>query len=87
MATMSTVTASTELDPTLGNDVTIATQICIVIAIHGNGTLLDSTFFREEDVIKLCIGLEQEHLRGVLQILDTKTILASSSSPSMMAAS
>ena len=37
-------------------------------------------------MIELCIGLGQEHQEGVLQISGTKTILAFSSIPNMMAA-
>ena len=37
-------------------------------------------------MIELCVGFRQEHTEGVLQISDTETILAFSSSPSMMAA-
>ena len=44
---------------------------------------MDPTSFGEEDVIELCVGLGQEHLEGVLQGSDTKTILAFSSSPSV----
>ena len=47
---------------------------------------MDPTSLREEDMIKLCIGLVQEHPDGVLQILDAEMLLAFSSNPSMMAA-
>ena len=85
MSTASRVTALAELDPTLGDDAAIVTQIFRLIAIQGDGThwILPG----EEDAIKLCIGLGQEHPEGVLQISDTETILVFSSGPSMMAAS
>ena len=47
---------------------------------------MDPTSFREEDATELCIGLGQEHPEGVLQLLDTETVLAFSSGSNMMAA-
>ena len=87
MSTTSTVTILVELDLPLGNDAAIATQMCILIATQGDGTPLDPTSFGEEDTIKMSIGLGQEHSEGVLLISDMETILAFSSSPSMLAAS
>ena len=84
---MSMVTTSAELDPTLSDNAAIATQIWELVASLGNGNPLDPTSFGEEDVIELCIGLGQEHSKGVLRILDTKMVVAFSSSPNMMAAS
>ena len=83
---MSMVTASAELDLTPGNNTAIVTQIYVFITTQCDGTLLDPTSFREEDVIELCVGLGQEHLKGVLQASDTETIIAFPSSPSMTAA-
>ena len=48
----------------------------MLVVTLGNGTLLGPTSFREEDVIELCVGLCQEHPEGVLQLLDTETVLA-----------
>ena len=86
MSTTSMGTASAELDPTLSDDTVIVTQICILIASQGDDTPLDPTSFREEDAIKLCVGLGQEHLEGVLWVSDAKIVLVFSSDPSMMAA-
>ena len=86
MSTTSIVTALVELDLSLSDDAVIVTQICTLVATQGHGTPLDPTSFGKEDTIELCIGLGQEHLEDVLQISDTKIILAFSSGPSMMAA-
>ena len=87
MSTTSTVTALAEIDPTLGDDSVIANYICIQVATWGNGMLLDSTSYGQEDAIELCIGLGQEYPEGVLQFLDIKMVLAFSSSSNMMATS
>ena len=85
MYTMSTVTALAEMDPSLGDDTEIANQISILVAIQGNGTLLSPTSFKEENTLKLYVGLGQEHAEGVLQPLETKTVLTFQSNSDMMA--
>ena len=87
MSTASTVTTLVEMDPTLDDDTEIANQICILFATQGNGTLLCPSSFKEEAAVKLCIGLGQEHPGGVLQLSDTKTVLAFPSNSDIMAAS
>ena len=64
------------MDPTLGDNTEIANQICILVATQCNGTPLCPTSFGEEDVVKMCIGLGQEHPEGVLWLSDTQMVLA-----------
>ena len=61
MSTASMATTSAEMDLTLVDDPTIANWICILVATRGSGTPLGPTSFGEEDAIKLCVGLGQEH--------------------------
>ena len=85
MSTTYMVTTSVEMDLTLGNDTEIVTWICIMVTTWANGTPLGPTSFREEDLIELCVGLGQEHLEGVLQLLDTEAVLALPSGSNMTA--
>ena len=85
MSTVSTVTASAEIDPTLGDDTESVNWICMLVATHGKGTPLCSTSFKEEDVVKLCMRSDQEHPEGELQLLDTDTVLALWHDSDMMA--
>ena len=71
MSAASMVTASVEIALTLGDDTAIANQIYVMVTTRGNGTLLDPTSFGEEDAIEMCVGLDKEHLEGVLQLSDT----------------
>ena len=80
------MTASVEMDMTLGEDNEIGNQICILVATQGNGTPLCPSSFKEEDAVSLCTGLGQEHPKGVLWLLDTKTILAFQCDSNLMAA-
>ena len=75
------MTALAEIELTLGDDAVIVTQIHILVSTQGDCTPLDPSSFREEDRIELCMGLGQEHLDGVLWILNTETFLAFSSGP------
>ena len=70
------VTTSAEIDLTLGDDTKIGNQICILVATQGNGTPLCPSSFKEENTVELFVGLGQEHQEGVLQLLDTETVLA-----------
>ena len=76
MSTLSMVTASAEMDPTLCNDIDIGNQICILVATQGNSTLLNPSSFKEDNAVELCIGLGQEHPEGVCLLLDTEAVLA-----------
>ena len=72
---MSTVTASAVRDLTLDDKLEITNHICVLAATQGDGTLFHCDSFQEEHVVKLCIGLDQVHSDGVLQLLDTKKVL------------
>ena len=61
MSTSSTVTASAEMDLTQGNNIDMGNQICVLVTTQGDSTLLSSSSFKEQHVVKLCIGLGQEH--------------------------
>ena len=76
MTTTSMVTTSAEMDPTLGDDTEIVNQICVLVTSWGDGTPLCPTSCKEEDAVKLCVGLGQEHPAGVLQLSDTETVIA-----------
>ena len=70
----STVTISAACDSTLGSEHQIVNCICILIATHGDGTVFSHNSFQEEDLVrKLCVGLGQAHLEGVLQISVTES--------------
>ena len=86
MSITSTATISAVHDPTLCNDHYLANHICNLVATHGNGTLFSHDSFQEEDLVELCIGLGQAHPDGVLQISETKALLAFWCTTKMMAA-
>ena len=85
MSTSSMVTVSVKMYLTLCNCINIGNQICILIATQGDGTLLCPSSFREEDIAELCVGLAQEHPRGVLWLFDTEAVLAFQCQSNMMA--
>ena len=77
MSTSSTVTASVEVDTvTLGDDIDIRNGTCILVTIQGDSIPLGPSSFKEQDVVELCIQLDQEHPEGVFQLLDTEAVLA-----------
>ena len=86
MSTLSMGIASVEMDPALGDDNDIGNQICVLVTTHGDGTLLGSRSFKEQDVVEVCAGLGQENPKGVLQLLDTEAVLAFWCDTDMMAA-
>ena len=86
MSTSSTVTTLVEMDLTLGDDIDIRNQICILVTTQGDSTPLGPSSFKEEDVVRLCIKLGQKHPEGVLQLLDTDVLLAFQHNTNMMAA-
>ena len=73
------VTTLVEMYLTLGN------QIYILVAAQGDSTLLVPNSFKEQDVVRLCIGLGQEHPEGVLKLSDTVTVLAFQCNTNIMA--
>ena len=79
------VTASVEMDLTLGNDTMTMNWNSILVITHGNVTLLCATSFKEEAMFKLCIRLGQDHQEGVFCLLDTKMVLVFLSDSYMMA--
>ena len=66
MSTSSMMTASVEIDATLGNAIDVGNQICVLVTTQCYDTPLCPSSFREEDVIKLCIEVGQDNLEGVL---------------------
>ena len=85
MSTVSKVTASAACDLTLGKDHELANCIWVLVATQGNGTPLYPDSFQEEDIVELCVGLDQVHPQGVLQLLDTEMVLTFWSSSEMLA--
>ena len=85
MSTASTATALAEMDQTMGDDAEIVNWICVLVTTWGSGTPLGPTYFGEQDMIELSIGLGQEYLEGVPQLLDTETVLAFPVSSNMIA--
>ena len=73
------------MDLTLGNNIDIGNQICIMVATQGDGTPLGPGSFKEQDMVQLCIGLDQEHPEDVLQLSDTEAFLAYWCETDMMA--
>ena len=80
------VTASAEMDLTLGNNLNTRNWICTLTATQGDGTPLGLSSFKEQDMVKLCIGLGQEPPEGVLQLSNTEAVLAFQCYTNMMAA-
>ena len=76
MSTASIVTALAVRDLTLDDENDIVNHMCILAATQGKGTLFHSNSFQEEDIVELCIGLGQAHPEDVLQLSDTKMVLA-----------
>ena len=70
MSTSSAVTTLVEMDLTLGDNIDIGNKICVLVVTRGNGTLLDPSSFKEQDVVELCIRLGQKHPEGLFQLLD-----------------
>ena len=85
MSNLSILTALAEMDPTLGDNIDIRKQICVLVTTRGDSTLLDHSSFNKQDVVELCVGLDQEHPEGVLQLLDTEAVLAFWHNTNMMA--
>ena len=76
MSTTSIVTALVVQDQTLGGEPKIANCICILVATQGNGTPFPHKSFQEEDLVELCVGFGQAHLEDVLQLSESKAVLA-----------
>ena len=79
------VTTSVKMGPTLGDDIDIRNQICMLVATWSDGTPLGPSSFTEQDVVQLCIRLGQEHSKGMLQLFDTEAVLAFQHDTDMMA--
>ena len=72
-------------DSILGDEMDIGGQICILVATQGDATPLCPSSFKEEDILKLCIGIGQEPPEDVLILSNTKTILGFRCKADMMA--
>ena len=59
MSTMSTVTTLVARDPTLGDRLEIVNCISILAATQGDGTPFHSDSLQDENMVKLCIGLDR----------------------------
>ena len=81
----STATTLAMCDSTLGDEHEIVGLICVLTATQDNDTALHPGSFQEKDIVKLCIGLGQVHLEGMLWLSDTKMVLTFWSSSKMMA--
>ena len=74
------------MDQALGNDIDIGKpKSAYWFATQGDGTLLGPNSFKEQDVVKLWIGLGQEHPDGLLQLSDTEVVQAFQSDTNVMA--
>ena len=67
MATTSTATTSAAHNCIPGDEVELLNHICVLVLTRGDGTPFDTTSIQEEDIIEICIQLEQTHPKGVLQ--------------------
>ena len=85
MSTTCTMTALAVRDQTLGDGLEIANHICILVATQGVGTPFSPSSFQEEDMVKLCMGLDQVHLEGLLWLSDTEMVFVLCSGSQMMA--
>ena len=85
MFTASTATTLADMDLILGNEMDIGSQICILVATHGDTTPLCPSSFKEEDVLMLWIGVGQEHPEGVVMLSSTEVILGFRCKSDMMA--
>ena len=79
------MTASVANYSTVGNEHELGNSIYILVATHGNGTLFSHDSFQKEDVIELYLDLGQAHPEGLLQISETKALLAFQSTTEMTA--
>ena len=57
MLTTFKATASVDVDLTLDNKMDIGSRICILVATQGDASPLCPSSFKEEDMLKLCVGV------------------------------
>ena len=67
MSTTSTATALAAHDCIPGDEVELLNCMCVLVLTRGDGTLFDAASIQQEDVIEICVQLEQTHPKGVLQ--------------------
>ena len=77
MSMASTATTLTAYDLTLGHEYKVVNCICILVAIQDDGTPFSHDSFQEEDLVELCIGLAQAHLKVYYGSLRPKWLLHS----------
>ena len=49
--------------------------MCALAATQGDGSPFHHDSFEEEDLVELCISLDQAHLEGVLWLSDPEVVL------------
>ena len=85
MSSTSTAISLTAHDQTLGDDLDLVNHMCVLTITSSDGTLFDANSLQEEDVVELCVGMEQAHPKGVLQLLAMELVVAFQSSKEMLA--
>ena len=50
-----------------GDEVELPNCMCVLVLTRGDGTPFDAASIQEEDIVEICIWLEQTHPEGVLQ--------------------
>ena len=85
MSTTSSTTALVAHDQTLDDDPELANHMCVLTITRGDGTLFDANSLWEEDIVELCVSMGQAHPKGVLQLLETESVVAFQSSEEMLA--
>ena len=67
MSTTSTVTTLVAHNCIPGDEVELLNHTCVLVLTRGDGTPFNATSILEEDIIEICIWLEQTHPKGVFQ--------------------
>ena len=84
MSNLSTVTASVEMDPTLGDDIDVGNWICILVTTCDDCTPLCPSSFKRAGHGWVMHRVGQGHPEGVLQLLDSEVILVFQCKSDMM---
>ena len=79
MSTTSTVTTLAACNCIPGDEVELLNHMCVLVLTRGDGTPFDATSIQEEDIIELCVEMEETHPKGVLQFLVTELVIFCSS--------
>ena len=72
MSTMSTVTAWAACDHSLDDDPELLNGMHVLTIARGDGIHLDATSVWEEDIVELCVKVEQMHPEGVATVFSNR---------------